>query len=745
MRQRASVRVLLACLAVGGCGPQDVARDAALDASVDAPFDAAIDTAVDTAMDAAPSPLTAAFDAPAYADLGETIVLDASASAAEHYRFELGDGRVIEGPEPHVTATWPAVGRFTVRLVVRRGPEEANARRLVTVTEPVTFAPRQSSTIALRGDLGAVVVTDADLVTIFRREGGTLRLVRRVPTPRGPRTLAFTDEGALVVACREGDALIVLDDPERDAPRVVPLPRASRPFGVIAIGDARYVTLQALGRVAEIRGGALVRELDAVPDARGIALAPDGRLAIARWRSIDRGELVFIDRESGARELVTLAFDPQPSNDSESGGLPSYLEQILFSPNAHEAAVPSTQANLGEGTFRGDRPLTFETTVRGVVSFLEAGEGGFAERFSRRKQFDNRGFAAAGVFSARGDYLYLADRGHRAIERLDVINRTQSGSLLGTGYAPEGLALSADDRWLLVDASLDRRVELFDVSDLSALPRAVATLATVDREPLPPEVLRGKQLFGDAADTRLARDGYVACAHCHLEGDSDHHVWDFTDRGEGLRRTPPLFGRGAQGPLHWSANFDEVQDFENDIRNHFGGRGLMADLDFAATEDTLGASKAGRSEDLDALAAYVASLVEPASPYRAADGSLPPAAERGRAVFAAAGCPTCHAGPQLTDSAWVDGSPRLHDVGTLTAASGSRLGGPLEGLDTPTLHGLWHQPRYLHDGSAATLEDALRAHEGFTLAGGLLPEDVAPEDALADLVAYLRCLDGRAD
>ncbi len=143
MRQRASVRVLLACLAVGGCGPQDVARDAALDASVDAPFDAAIDTAVDTAMDAAPSPLTAAFDAPAYADLGETIVLDASASAAEHYRFELGDGRVIEGPEPHVTATWPAVGRFTVRLVVRRGPEEANARRLVTVTEPVTFAPRQ--------------------------------------------------------------------------------------------------------------------------------------------------------------------------------------------------------------------------------------------------------------------------------------------------------------------------------------------------------------------------------------------------------------------------------------------------------------------------------------------------------------------------------------------------------------------------------------------------------------------------
>lgn len=727
-------RWLIVCVGcvVSACGDDDAPRDAGFDATTDAAIDGSFDA--DT-IDTGPAPLVALLDAPAYADVDETITLDASASNAEHYRFELGDGRVIEGAEPRVEARWDVVGRFTVRLVVRRGDEETNARQLVSVTMPRVFSPKQSSTIALRGELGAVVSTDADLVTIFRLRDGSLSLVRRVSVPRGPRTLSFAEDGSLAIVCQDGAALVVIERPELDEPRVIALSPASRPFGVVAAGGSFFVTLPALGTVAEVREGSVIRTHDAIADARGIALVPDGRLAITRWRSEDVGEIVLLDRITGERELVTLGFDPQPSNDSESGGLPSYLEQVLFDPTGREAAIPSTQANLGEGSFRSARPLTFETSVRAVVSFLELREGSFVERFARRKQFDNRGFAAAGVFSARGDYLYLADRGHRAIERLDVINRTQSGSLLGTGYAPDGVALSDDDRWLVVNASLDRRVELWDVSDLGTLPSAVATLSTIDEEPLSPTVLRGKQLFGDAADPRLARDGYIACAHCHLDGDSDHHVWDFTARGEGLRRTPPLFGRTDQGPLHWSANFDEVQDFEHDIRAHQGGRGLLSDADFATTSDTLGAPKAGRSEDLDALADYVASLREPPSPHRLADGSLPELAMRGREVFVSAGCGSCHAGAQLTDSALVDGAPRLHDVGTLTAASGTRLGAPLVGLDTPTLHGLWHQQRFLHDGSAATIEDAIRAHDDVTL----------DDEAMAALVGYLRCLDGRVD
>ena len=49
--------------------------------------------------------------------------------------------------------------------------------------------------------------------------------------------------------------------------------------------------------------------------------------------------------------------------------------------------------------------------------------------------------------------------------------------------------------------------------------------------------------------------------------------------GEGLRNTIDLRGRSGigHGPLHWSANFDEVQDFENQIRNLAEGTGLISD------------------------------------------------------------------------------------------------------------------------------------------------------------------------
>ena len=114
-----------------------------------------------------------------------------------------------------------------------------------------------------------------------------------------------------------------------------------------------------------------------------------------------------------------------------------------------------------------------------------------------------------------------------------------------------------------------------------------------------------------------------------------------------------------------------------------------------------------------------------------------------RAVFAAAGCPICHLGEELTVSGFESPRvPRLHDVGTLGPGSGQRLGGPLPGIDTPTLHGLWQSAPYLHDGSAATLHDVLTVRNPADRHGttsGLSASE------LDDLEAYLRCLDGRAD
>ena len=135
----------------------------------------------------------------------------------------------------------------------------------------------------------------------------------------------------------------------------------------------------------------------------------------------------------------------------------------------------------------------------------------------------------------------------------------------------------------------------------------------------------------------------------------------------------------------------------------FGGSGFLAEEDWAETEDALGAPKVGLSEDLDDLAAYVASLQEtPVSPFQSPEG--------GEEAFLSAGCADCHSPPLYTDSDAFN--PIRHDIGTITDGSGMRRGGLLDGLDTPTLLGVHSTAPYLHDGSAATLLEAIEAHDG---------------------------------
>ena len=519
---------------------------------------------------------------------------------------------------------------------------------------------------------------------------------------------------------------------------------------MVAHDDALFVTLNATGEVVRIEDGSggLVESarFAALEDARGIAVMPDGELAVTRWRSPDtHAEYATLAVDGSGRQLHSLAYDPRLPSDTESGGVPSYLDQVVVSPTGREAVFPSLIAGIGEGPFRSGRPLTHETTVRAAISFVDPRND--IENLAERKLFDDRGFASAAVYSSRGDFLFVAMRGSRAVERIDALTSAQAGSILDVGFALNDVALSADDRLLFVDASLSRELVIYDVAASGGLPTEVARVSVVVEEPLAADVLRGKVFFNDSADPRLGRDSYIACAHCHLDGLSDRRTWDFTGRGEGLRNTIDLAGRAglAHGPLHWSANFDEVQDFEHDIRDAFAGTGLMSDGEFGVgtRAEPLGDTKASISADLDALAAYVTSLAAFApSPYRNPDGSLPAEAERGRALFASAGCPTCHSGEGLTDSGFDGAAPRLHDVGTLGPGSGRRLGEALAGIDTPTLHGVFDSAPYLHDGSAPTLRAVLVDRNPDDRHGSTSGLSSAEID---DLIAYLRCLDGRVD
>jgi cytochrome c peroxidase len=150
------------------------------------------------------------------------------------------------------------------------------------------------------------------------------------------------------------------------------------------------------------------------------------------------------------------------------------------------------------------------------------------------------------------------------------------------------------------------------------------------------------------------------------------------------------------------------------------GDGLIA----GAFDPTVHRVDAGRSVDLDALVAYVASLEPWPSPHRLPDGSLSESAQRGMALFLSGspGC-GCHTPPLYTDL-------QAHN---LTGAAFSTE--HFESFDTPTLRGLWASAPYMHDGVAQTLAEALtRTDPVHSIAPGLTDQQ------LLDLINYLLSL-----
>jgi hypothetical protein len=204
----------------------------------------------------------------------------------------------------------------------------------------------------------------------------------------------------------------------------------------------------------------------------------------------------------------------------------------------------------------------------------------------------------------------------------------------------------------------------------------------------------------------MTRRLWIACSSCHPDGHTDGRVWQ---NPEGLRKTTALFGLAHTHPLHWSADRDEVQDFEYTIRGQLmQGRGLLngsirPKMGFEKTE--LAESLAGRSKDLDALAVYCNSFECTLSPHIVAPGKLPAGAERGKRLFFSdeVGCAHCHSGPYYTDSS-LQKPFKLHDVGTGKDDPTEKMG---PAYDTPTLLGVYHTPPYLHHGKAKTLHDVL--------------------------------------
>jgi cytochrome c peroxidase len=284
---------------------------------------------------------------------------------------------------------------------------------------------------------------------------------------------------------------------------------------------------------------------------------------------------------------------------------------------------------------------------------------------------------------------------------------------------------------------------------LTTTAAAAAAAAAKDKAPVPPpgvappsfepiptrveldarKVALGKRLFSDG---QLSRDGQVSCASCH----------DLTHGGMDGRKVSVGVG-GALGGINAPTVLNSAYNF----RQFWDGRAntLEAQIDGPVTNPAEMASdwstiiKKLQTNPLyvkafavypdgvtpanirDAIATFERALITPDAPFdrflRGQRGALSSDQQAGYELFVSLGCAECHNGINLGGTSFqrfgrMGMPPFLRPGHTVTKADLGRYSltkneGDLYRFKVPTLRNVALTAPYFHDGSAATLREAI--------------------------------------
>ena len=318
--------------------------------------------------------------------------------------------------------------------------------------------------------------------------------------------------------------------------------------------------------------------VNAAREPRGIAIGADGvayvgHLVGSRLSKIE-------DLASTTPKLTRFDVTPSPMRTAPDELLDaSNTFALVLSPRGDRLFVPRHALGAqGDAWWYGDGTVDAITTKDFVPLSPKAAAGALCDFGGQgSRECDENAvvpshsspFVAprAAVYRTHSDTLLVASEGTNELVELDAraldpslaVKRTHNlekregkeaplTNVVISGGAPEGIALSADEKTAFVFCRSTYDLAIVPLDDDSPMPMVHLADDTLDDT-----ASRGRRLFYDAADRIMS--GGMSCAGCHPEGRDDGHVWHEIvekedDRANGYRgrsvAMPSLFGQPPQ-------------------------------------------------------------------------------------------------------------------------------------------------------------------------------------------------------
>ena len=269
----------------------------------------------------------------------------------------------------------------------------------------------------------------------------------------------------------------------------------------------------------------------------------------------------------------------------------------------------------------------------------------------------------------------------------------------------------------------------------------------------------GRELFHDP---RLSRDDTVSCASCHdlaAGGDDGRKVSVGIEGQPGVINSPTVFNVRLNFKQFWDGRAATLeQQIDDPVQSPLEMGSLWPDVVSKLYQDQRypGLFKAvypdgiSRNSIRNAIAEYMRSLTTPNSRFdrwlEGEEDALSPLEKHGYALFKYYGCASCHQGANVGGNMFqVFGvlNEYFRKRGNITEADLGRYnvtGNPADrhAFKVPSLRMAAHTAPYLHDGSAATLRDAVDAMFEFQLGRE------APGEDKEAIVAFIKTLAGES-